>query len=515
MVCNHEKAASRPPHAFQLREKKKKMAGKISIEVPLRERRDVLSPSGFVELLSEEPDWYSFGTFLGARTHELDIIQMNHQGAGSHNRCLIELYKCLESREKTPSWEVVVEKLKRFKNYKLSNRITSVFKPSEPTKSHSPSLASASPESGVVFSSLVVLPPSLDEESFSNTEIKQMPFTVENEFHSLKKDLLKLIFCMKSCFVKSGVDLSDLQHVIENFCDLDPLSGSEATFDGVFHRLGKQQSIFDSHILHTIVDVFLPRDKTLAKQMDKFKAALENFKAFVKMGELIGLIEKKEINSNKIVRLKVQEHWGRFTISQFEYVMKKLFVDLNKNLSRMHISDGCYCIIWAVVGIDIVDATKLFISRQHSEEFMKIVGVISLQIGEEMLCDLSDLPTGCKVLEAAMLQAVELRNKQAMELLLAVGCSPEVVSESNAVTIIANIRERSPGDSHGVDHVCVLGQNEHVQAIIDHPTANSGKIAAKQSVLIEELRQKSEELHRENVLLKKEKGMIHDTCSYT
>ena len=484
------------------------MAENNSFEVPVPERRDVLTPSEFTELLSEEPDWYSFGAFLGARTHELDIIQMNHQGAGSHKRCLIELYKCLESRGKTPSWEVVVDKLKRFKNYKLSNRIASTLKPAAPTKpAYSPSLASASSESGVIFPSYVFS--SLDEESFSElAEIKQMPFTVEKEFHSLKKDLLKLIFFMKSCFVKSGVDLSDLQHVIENFCDLEPLSRSEATFDDVFHRLGKQQSIFDSHILHTIIDVLLPRNKILAKQMDKFKTALESFKEFVKMGELIGLIEKKKIDSNKIVRLKVREYWGRFTISQFEYVMKKLFVDLNKNLSQMHISDGCYCVTWAVVGIDIVDASKQLISRRHSKEFMKIVGVISLQIGEEILCDSSDLPTGCKVLEAAMLQAIELRNEQAIELLLAVGCSPEVASEGHAVTIIANIRERSCSDHEtGVDHVCVLGQNEHVQAITDHFTASSSKITTKQSVIIEELQQMSKEC-QENVLLTKKKGKM-------
>ena len=70
-----------------------------------------------------------------------------------------------------------------------------------------------------------------------------------------------------------------------------------------------------------------------------------------------------------------------------------------------------------------------------------------------------------------MLQAIELKNTRAIELLLAVGCSPEVAAYNgnHAVTNVVNIRERSVDDSSGggVDHVCVLGHNEHIEAIID------------------------------------------------
>ena len=70
-----------------------------------------------------------------------------------------------------------------------------------------------------------------------------------------------------------------------------------------------------------------------------------------------------------------------------------------------------------------------------------------------------------------MLQATELKNTGAIELLLAVGCSPEVATYNgdHAVTNVVNIRERSVDDGSGgsVDHVCVLGHNEHIEAIID------------------------------------------------
>ena len=48
------------------------------------------------------------------------------------------------------------------------------------------------------------------------------------------------------------------------------------------------------------------------------------------------------------------------------------------------------------------------------------------------------------------------------------GCSSEVATYNgdHAVTNVVNIRERY-GSGGGVDHVCVLGHNKHIEAIID------------------------------------------------
>ena len=88
-----------------------------------------------------------------------------------------------------------------------------------------------------------------------------------------------------------------------------------------------------------------------------------------------------------------------------------------------------------------------------------------------MVYDSTGEVPGCEVLEAAMLQAIELKNTRAIELLLAVGCSPEVATYNgdHAVTNVVNIRERSVDDGSrgGVDHMCVLGHNEHIEDIIN------------------------------------------------
>ena len=66
---------------------------------------------------------------------------------------------------------------------------------------------------------------------------------------------------------------------------------------------------------------------------------------------------------------------------------------------------------------------------------------------------------GCEVMEAAMLQAVELKNTRAVELLLAVGCNPEVITykPNISVKITAELHiEEEPIDDHTAQYVCVF-----------------------------------------------------------
>ena len=61
-----------------------------------------LSIDQFVQELDKEPRWYDLGIFLGVPTSELDIIGQNYRLEGIQ-RCLIELFKCFQSRSKPVS----------------------------------------------------------------------------------------------------------------------------------------------------------------------------------------------------------------------------------------------------------------------------------------------------------------------------------------------------------------------------------------------------------------------------
>ena len=80
----------------------------------------------FASVLAEETGWYIFGTFMGVPANELDNIGLNYRTEGVM-RCLIEMYKCIESRELPLSWEHIVESLRKMNNYSLADRIHSKY----------------------------------------------------------------------------------------------------------------------------------------------------------------------------------------------------------------------------------------------------------------------------------------------------------------------------------------------------------------------------------------------------
>ena len=329
-----------------------------------------------------------------------------------------------------------------------------------------------------------------------------VPPEVSKQYSSLLLKLTKLNLSIKDVLAASSVKIEDVQHVIKLHWGIEPYTGNEATWENVFHRLDEEFSIFDDpHVLSDIIDTFLPDNQVLSRQMGEFEKAVDSFKSSAEMGHLVDLLKKKKRskrqNNSQVVNLKLKERWSRCTVTHFEKSMRKLLGSLYGRLSCMLVTDGCLLISW-IIAAD-VPASQLL--PKHSKELIKIIGVIYLQIGEEMVYD-SIEEEGCQTFKAAMLQAIELKNTRAIELLLAVGCSPEVATYNgnHAVTNVVNIRKRSvdDGSGGGVDHVCVLGHNEHIEAIIDpsrKPECSTCRLKEKQ---IKQLQMKIDALQSEN-----------------
>ena len=453
----------------------------------------------FAKVLCQVPDWYSLGVFLGGPSNDLDLIKHDYRGT-SVTRCLIETYKCLERLGKAPSWNSIANNLRAMGNHALSEHIDSTYiHPSlePPSSSSEPAGSSNSEQSGVA------------EDQISKAPEVLVPSEVSKQYISLEKRLTKLFLCFKEVLKSSNVNIDDVQHVIKRRYDLPHFARNEATWENVFHRLDEECSMFDDpHVLNFIIDAFLSDNKVLSNQLGEFEKAVDSFKSSAKMGHLVDLLKKTERSRNsQMVRLKVQERWSRCTVKNFETAMKEFLGSLYRRLSRIHVDRGCCCISW-IIAADISHASQLL--PKHSKELFKIIGVISLQIGEEMVFDSTGEVPGCEVLEAAMLQAIELKNTGAIQLLLAVGCSPEVATYNgdHAVTNVVNIRERSVDDGSsggGVDHVCVLGHNEHIEAIIDtnreRPECATCRMKEKQNKQLyaqnDTLQQKNKELTHE------------------
>ena len=440
----------------------------------------------FVEVLSQDcPHWFDIGVYLGASITDLREIRKNYTTHGIIT-CLAELHECLVKKGKPLTWEAIATALRRLGNHRLADSIHSDY--ILPATIHN---ATWPPNTEQDSSTTVPDPqhesaPTTDPQQLtrdqvatpSDTTRQQLVvieddrvYAVGSEFWLLFKRYASLSSKIRRSFKASDVDVDDLQDLIEDLCGLPPLPQNEASMRAVYNRLKKHCSILNFQPLTCVVDDLLSNEETLRKDLRELESTMDCFKRSAKMTAVVNLIESHyetihDDDDKKILKLKVQEFWKTLNLKQFETVIKEILgTKLYTKLSHITVGTGCICVSWIIP--PSVDYTKLL--PKLSLEFLQIIGVISLHIGDDVIYNVGE--EGCQTLEAAMLQATELKNTGAIELLLAVGCSPEVATYNgdHAVTNVVNIRERSvdDGSGGGVDHVCVLGHNEHIEAIID------------------------------------------------
>ena len=391
----------------------------------------------------------------------------------SVSRYLIETYKRLSRLGKAPTWKSIASNLIEMGNRSLAEHIYSTYiQPSlEPPSSSSEPGSSNSEQSGAGIPAvdqiskapeMLVSPEILNQmktntsvplqhKSGSATDPQQLTsdhqviatpsdttqqqlvviedkrvYEVSNDFLSLFKHYALLSFKIGRSFESSNIDVQNMQGLIEHLCGLPPLPQNEASIFAVFDRLKKHCSILNFQPLVCVVDALLSNEKTLRENLLELEKAIDCFKRSANMTTVVNLIkshyETIRDDDKKILKLKVQEFWENFNLKEFEIVITKILGRLYTKLSHITVGTGCICVSWIIP--PSVNYTKLL--PELSLEFLQIIGVIYLHIGDDVIYNVGE--EGCQTLEAAMLQAIELKNTRAIELLLAVGCSPEVAS---------------------------------------------------------------------------------------
>ena len=422
----------------------------------------------FAEVLSPEGlKWFDVGIFLGASTAELKEIQHNYSTNGVV-RCLIELHYCLvkKARERL-AWDNIVIALRRLGNNALADSIHSsyILPAVDDASSDKDSISTAhrSPMSSnghVAHSSDPHQHPVVIKDGGVDDMFRKLHL-LSNRFDSLA---LKIGRSLKTA---PNINIEEMQKLVTRQCGLPPLPQNEATVETVFSRLQEKCSVLMFYPLTFVVDNLLTKKKTtLLRELKKLEKDVSHFKKSEKMVAIVSRINSHpNVDKGKKVKLKLRDSWMKFTMEQFEIMINEILGTLYDVLSHITVGTGCICVSWNIP--PSVDYTKLL--PKLSIELLEIIGVISLHIGGDVIYNVGE--EGCQTLEAAMLQAIELKNTLAIELLLAVGCSAEVAVYYGdcAVTNVVNIRETSvdDGSGGGVNHVCVLGQNEHIDAIVD------------------------------------------------
>ena len=409
----------------------------------------------FASVLAEETDWYTFGTFMGVPTSELNNISRNYR-TESVMRCLIEMYTYIESRELPLSWERIVESLRKMKNYSLVDRIHSNYLLSSLQLSPmsdqgnnvviSPNTDST-PRNGEQYSAQVCDDEDDDSDSSTGTEAIDV---IAREFFSLSEDFTSLTAKIMIAFKQANVDIDHLQHLIEGQCGLEPLPKEKATIDAIYRRVCQHCCLLNFHILPFLVKNLLKRHQSLRKEIADYANKVDQFKSSAKMIKLVDLIKAKQttIDKHKTVRLKVREFWSHFTVKQFENIMNRILKTLYKLGSQISVKEGCICVSWVVPDLDIAD-----LITPQPMEFLNTIGVVSLHVGDVLVYDVpgEELDT----LKAAMLQAIHLKNRRAIELLLSVGADPQLLATSEDDEI-KNISFTNDSDetTYAEEHVC-------------------------------------------------------------
>ena len=409
--------------------------------------------------------WFDIGVYLGASTEKLKEIRKVYTSDGVVT-CLAELHDCLAQTGKL-TWENIATVLRELDNHTLADSIHSNYILPAIRRTSSNETTSPPKKKRKTCTTVQHVPVAPSPTIDSQVVMKRHDLIDEvgEEFQSLSERLDILISKIWLCFESAtNINIPIMQGLIERQCGLPPLPENEATVGAVFSRFQKQFSILKFRPLMFIVDTFLSNEEALKTDLGNLKSAVDSFKKSAKMVDLVSLNQHIGDDQSK-VKLKLRNFWHDFTMKQFEVIMEKILDKLYELLSHITVDEGCICVSWNIP--PSVDYTKLL--PKLSLEFLQIIGVISLHIGDDVIYNVGE--EGCQTLEAAMLQAIELKNTRAIELLLAVGCSPEVgtYNGDHAVTNVVNIRERSVDDGRGggMNHVCVLGHNEHIEAIID------------------------------------------------
>ena len=453
-------------------------------------RGTIPSMDKFAEVLSQESEWYTVGAFLDSSAQDLDFIASNYSKAGIM-RCYIEVYKCLKTRGKCLTWEHIATSLRRMKNHNLAELIHSEYiklMASSQDVSADSTLTSNSTKPGSSEPTEEMRPQSIPIDG--TIVIKNSPVDeIAKEYENLSEKFISLVDKVKVFFQASNVNIEDLQEKIEVKSGLLPITEQQATFRAVFKRIKHDCSILDTRILIFIVSDML-ENGVLQRELKDFQKSVNTFNSSANIIQLVCLIGNKQdvTDKHKVVKLKVREFWKHLTMQKFEQVARKILYTLYEIMSQIRVTRGCICISWVIPDID---TTKLV--PDHSLDLIRIIGVISLHIGSDVIYN--NEGEGCETIEAAMLQAIELKNTRAIELLLAMGCNPEVATYNgdNAVTTIVNIRESKKSS---VDHVCIIGHNEHVEAIVDPSSKPAECSSCKQlHQQIDTLRQEQTTLH--------------------
>ncbi len=350
----------------------------------------------FTEELVQETRWYELGVYLGIPTHQLDHVQINYSCYGTI-RCMIEMYKCLESNNVSRSWENIAKALWRMGNKRLSNEIK---------EKYAMSIKKSGPAASLIY---------------ENNSIIVIDDNVTREYVKLQDNLLNLEQEIKKSLKKKKIAFGDIMRVVIEYCQIGELKGREATIDQLFIDMSRHYCFMNYHVLVDLKNRFLNENKKVSKHLKEYERQLQQLKDSTSLRNLMQQIhEKRETSQNQqTIKIKLQEFWGPVRLQKFEQVCRQIFKLLYQYLINIKVDEGCIQVSWI---INNTHYSQIVDTIQSLSDVLPIIGVMSVSIdGEELLHTISFVD--CEEIESAMTRAIDKGNILAVDILVMAGAN--------------------------------------------------------------------------------------------
>jgi len=180
-----------------------------------------------------------------------------------------------------------------------------------------------------------------------------------------------LVLDIKFALKQNLVSLSDMQFLLQEHCELEPLSTEAPTLECFFSRMRQHYCFLNYWCLECLVDRFLCNNKPLQQKFQAYSKRLENFKMSVELKFLMKFIEEKRdlYGGHNVVEMKLHSFWGEITLKRFERCTKVVYEETYQHLVHISVTKGCLCASWII--------PKLIPVKPRSHDFMRILGIIS------------------------------------------------------------------------------------------------------------------------------------------
>ena len=219
--------------------------------------------------------------------------------------------------------------------------------------------------------------------------------------------------------VQSGeVTLADLVLRTQGECYLDELTHVK-TIDCFIQIILPQYHFLNCHLLLVLVDEFLNPSEILEKlqtHIDKIKVFNNNTKIKYLYQTLTPFTTKSP--QEVPVTIRVQNTWEEHDLKLVETLLKTLFRLKDKDIPKLfRVIPGSLTIVLLFpqhISLSLIEHSK------HKIQFMRLTGIISLQIGDTYI--LQDEENEKYTFEQALIEATEADNYEVVQFLLEQVC---------------------------------------------------------------------------------------------